>query len=69
MAEDGWVVLGTLVGACASLGTTWLTDYLRNRREIRLDNARKKLLQQMLEDQRFDGWRKLTTLTHVIGAD
>lgn len=68
MAEGGWVVLGTLVGAFGTLGATCLTDYLKNRREDRLNEARKKLLRAMLEDARFE-WRKLTTLQHVIGAD
>jgi hypothetical protein len=68
MAEGGWVVLGTLIGGFATAASTWLNDYLRTRREDRLDAARKTLLQSMLNDQRFQ-WRSLPSLTHVIGAD
>ena len=68
MAEGGWVVLGTLIGATGSVVSTFIADYLRNRREDRLDEARKKLLRTMLEDRRFQ-WRNLATLSHVVGAD
>ncbi len=68
MAESGWVVLGTLIGALGTGAATWLNDYLSNRRKDRLDKARKVLLQKMLDDPEFQ-WRNLTTLSHVVGAD
>ena len=51
-----------------TLASTWLNDYLKNRRPDKLDDGRKKVLRQMLEDQRFQ-WREIATLAHVTGAD
>ena len=59
---------GGILGVAGTLASTWLSDYLKNRRSDKLDDARKKILRQMLEDQRFE-WRKVSTLAHVIRAD
>ena len=71
--SEGWAVVagaiaGGVVGALSSLSTAFLNDYLKNKCKDKLDEARKVLLRQMLEDQRFD-WREIATLAHVIGAD
>jgi predicted acylesterase/phospholipase RssA len=69
MSAEGWVVIGTLLGAIVgSLSTVLFTEYLKSRRADRLDAARQDLLTRMLQDKRFS-WRKLETLAHVIGAD
>lgn len=61
-------VLVALIAVFGTLGGTWLNNHLNNSRDDRLDDARKKLLRRMLEDERFR-WRNLSTLQHVIGAD
>ena len=71
--SEGWAVvagafIGGITGLVGSLSNAWFTDYLTNERKDKLDEGRKILLRQMLEDQRFD-WRKLSTLAHVVGAD
>ena len=69
MAYEFWAgIVGVVVGGGLSIGGVMTQHYLTNRRQDRLDAARKKLLRQMLEDKRHD-WRKLTILARVIGAD
>lgn len=60
------VVIGALLAISGNLLLHWLQD--RPRRE--LDQARKRLLIIMLRDKRFpDNWRKISTLSRVIGAN
>jgi uncharacterized membrane protein YgaE (UPF0421/DUF939 family) len=60
------VVVGAVITVLGNLFLHWLQD--RSRRD--LDKARTKLLQQMLRDSRFaEHWRKLATLSRVVGAD
>ncbi|WP_316203595.1 hypothetical protein [Bradyrhizobium sp. SZCCHNS3051] len=66
MAEGAWVVLGAAIGAAGSLLTTALNAWLTSKNLDRYDKAAMKLLTQMLE--RGHNWRKLRTLSNVIGA-
>lgn len=52
----------------ASLGAVWLNDYLARHRKNTADEAAKKLLKSLLEDDRF-GWRTIDTLANVVGTD
>lgn len=60
------VVLGAVIAVAGNFVLHWFQD--KPRRE--LDANRKKLLEIMLRDSRFkDRWRKLATLSRVVGAD
>jgi hypothetical protein len=46
-----------------------ILQWLKAAPRRRLDKERGKVLREMLEDERFPGrWRKLSTLSRVIGA-
>ena len=63
-------LIGVIVGSILTILGNIITHYLKQRAEAKHDEPRRKLLTQMLEDDRFvDRWRKLDTLMHVIGAD
>jgi hypothetical protein len=64
LVAAGGAVLGVLVTTIGQIALFWLKDRPANR----LAKLRKQLLMKMLDDQRWK-WRKLTTLSHVIGAD
>jgi hypothetical protein len=67
--DSGWsTVVGAIVGGLTSIGATWLSEYLRNRRSEKLDETRRELLKRMLSGDRYK-WRSLTTLADSIGAD
>lgn len=61
---------GVIVGAIISIVGNVLLHYLQNKRKDTLDELRKELLLKMLDNDRFPNkWRKLETLSRVIGAD
>lgn len=63
-------LVGVIVGAIISILGNVLLHYLQNRRKDTLDELRKELLLKMLDNDRFPNkWRKLETLSRVIGAD
>jgi hypothetical protein len=63
-------VVGIIVGALFSVLGNVLLHYLQNKRKDTLDESRKDLLFKMLDNDRFPNkWRKLETLSRVIGAD
>jgi hypothetical protein len=63
-------LIGVVVGALLTILGKIVTDCLTRRAEKKRDEPRRTLLKQMLKDKRFpDGWRRLETLMHVIGAD
>jgi hypothetical protein len=69
MAASEWaVVVAAAIGVASSPISVWATECIRNRRQNRLDKARKKLLRQMLNVPQYP-WRNLETLSSVIGAD
>ena len=59
-------LLGVFVGAIATTLSTILLNWLQGRKQNSLDAARKELLCKLL---RTRDWRKLSTLSRVIGAD
>jgi len=61
---------GVVVGGLGSWVGIWFKHKLDTNREQKLDNLRKSDLRQLLENPP-DGkeWRKLETLSRVIGAD
>lgn len=62
-----WGFLGAILGALTSFFGIWLTHHLKVAQQRRDDDARKVLLKQML-DNSTDEWRKMETLSRVIGA-
>lgn len=63
-------LVGVVVGAVIAVVGNIVLHKIQNGPKQRLDNGRKELLKRMLNDSRFPkGWRKLTTLSRVIGAD
>ena len=64
-----WVgIIGVAVGG----GLQMLGDFLKHRRENMIqkvtDDKRKSYLQKMLDNPGPSGWRKMDTLSGVIGA-
>lgn len=59
-------IFGVVVGSLATIGGNVLLNCLQERKQKSLDKARKELLRQMLTER---DWRKLSTLSRVIGAD
>lgn len=59
-------LIGTLIGAAVAVGGNLLLHWVQDRKASYLDSARIKLLTQMLNAR---DWRKLSTLSRVIGAD
>ena len=63
-------LIGVVTGAVIVVAGGLLRDYLQNRPGRELDKGRKKLLLEMLRDGRFPGgWRKIATVSRVVGAD
>jgi hypothetical protein len=60
--------IGVLLGSLAAFATPVAMHFLQKRSESKQDDTRKKLLQKMLNHPERT-WRKLSTLSHVIGSD
>lgn len=61
--------LGTLIGAVTTIAAIWIKERLDRKRRDKEDAPRKALLRTMLQNMP-DGmdWRKMETLSRVIGA-
>jgi hypothetical protein len=63
-------LIGVVIGSVLTVLGNVVMQCLKERSLAKKDKPRKKLLMEMLEDNRFaDHWRKLDTLMHVIGAN
>lgn len=63
-------LIGVVVGSVITVLGNLLLHWLKYRPQQNLDIRRRTILKQMLQDERFDDrWRKLSTLSGVIGAD
>lgn len=60
--------IGVIVGAIVTVGGNLLLYWYQNRRGSAIDNARKKLLREMLDNSGFKEGRSLETLSKVTGA-
>jgi hypothetical protein len=61
-------ILGVFIGSAITLMGQWLKHRWENSEARNRDNGRKTLLRQMLDNPGLDGWRKMTTMSRVIGA-
>jgi hypothetical protein len=59
-------LMGGIVGGLLVISGNLLLNWLQQRKEKALDEARKRLLEEMLN---ASDWRKLSTLFRVVGAD
>jgi hypothetical protein len=59
-------IVGGIVGALIALLSSIVLHWLQGRKANALDRDRKKLLKELLDAR---DWRKLSTLSRVIGAD
>lgn len=69
-----WVAIiglvGAVIGSLLTLAGNVLIHWLQDRPRRVLDDGRKELLKTMLNDDRFpERWRRMSTLSRVIGAD
>ena len=63
-------LMGTVVAALIIAGGTVLLYHLQDRHRRKLDRGRKEILLKMLRDERHPGrWRKISTMSRVVGAD
>lgn len=69
MSGEWAVVAGAALGILGTLGATWLTHHLNGRKQVRIDKARKVLLQKTLKGAAKTGWMSIETLAHIVGAD
>jgi hypothetical protein len=61
-------VSGAIIGSIATVAVQWLSHCLQEKTAAKRDKPRKDLLLEMLRAPQYQ-WRKLETLSHVIGAD
>ena len=59
--------LGVIAGSIITIVGNISIECLRNKHQKTIDAQRQQLLKEMLEDSRFE-WRKLSTLSSVIGC-
>lgn len=65
-----WIgLVGTIVGAMTTLLGQWLKHQWEFSDQRNRDRFRKALLTKMLNNPGPTGWRKMQTLSGVIGAD
>ncbi len=63
-------IVGVAVGAVIALVADLVRHWYFGRPQKKLDDERKAMLKELLENPPTDlGWRKLSTLSRVIGAD
>lgn len=63
-------LIGVVIGAAITVVGNIVLHKMQNGPRQKLDHRRKELLKKMLNDSRFPrGWRELSTLSRVIGAD
>lgn len=61
-------LIGATIGGVTSIATTWLSEFLRNKRSTKLDKIRKDRLRRILEDEKRR-WHSLDKLSAAIGTD
>jgi len=60
-------VVGVIIGALISSTTNYIVEYNKNKKQNNLNKIKQDILIKMLQDKAFE-WRKLSTLSKVIGS-
>lgn len=69
LSTEFWAgTIGAVVGGLITLFGQWLFYLWQSRDARKRDKKRKDLLKNMLDNPGKEGWRKLETMAHVIGA-
>lgn len=68
MSSFWWGVFGTTIGSAVTLLGQWIKHNWETKNARKRDDGRKALLRQMLDNPGPTGWRKMSTLSRVIGA-
>lgn len=61
-------IIASIIGGGMTLAAQWALHRFQTSRVRKVDEKRSALLATMLNKPGPDGWRKLTTMSHVIGA-
>jgi hypothetical protein len=68
--SDFWLgIFGASIGSAITLAGQWCKHRWETSEVRKRDDARKTLLRQMLSNPGPNGWRKMATLSGVIGAN
>jgi hypothetical protein len=63
-------IIGAVIGSLLTIFGNVLVHWIKEKPQSELDKSRIKMLTEMLDDDRFpEKWRKLSTLSAVIGTD
>lgn len=69
LPSEFWAaILGAIVGGVLTITGNWLHYRWTTQRDRDLRGQRKALLEKMLNNPGKSGWRKMSTLSGVIGA-
>ena len=61
--------VGALFGGCIVLASNWQLHVLQNKKQSKIDVARKTLLKATLTGAQGAGWMTIETLARIVGAD
>ena len=61
-------VIGAIVGSVLTLAGNFAMELFKGKKQKQIDDARRSILKEMLEDEAFQ-WRNLSTLAAVVGCD
>ncbi len=61
-------ILGAIVGSLLTLAVNFGLEWFKGRNQRKIDTARQKLLNELLQDHKFS-WRSLSVLAAVIGCN
>ena len=64
-----WGVVGTTIGSAVTLVGQYAKHRWETNQHLKFDEERKALLRQMLDNPGPTGWRNMSTLASVIGAE
>lgn len=63
-------LIGVFAGSSLTIMGNFFLHWLQERPRRKLEKKQKRMLMKLLDDERFaDQWRKLSTLSSVIGSD
>ncbi|MBB5708331.1 hypothetical protein [Sphingopyxis panaciterrulae] len=68
MSAFWWGVFGTTIGSGVTLLGQWIKHCWETSKAEEFDNRRKAMLRSLLDKPGSTGWRKMATLSGVIGA-